>query len=113
MKQYELTILLKPELEANLESSLKKIRDIVTANKGKINSEDNWGKKRLAYPINREDFAIYICFEVELPSEAVAKISQTLNITDIVLRYLLVSVDYKIKAKLAEAKKTAEKASKE
>ncbi len=113
MKQYELTVLLQPELEANLENALKKVREIITGNKGKIVKEDNWGKKRLAYPIRRENFAIYVYFELELPSESIDKISQTLNITDTVLRYLLVSVDDKIKAKLAEAKKTAEKASKE
>lgn len=114
MKQYELTVLLQPKLEADIEKSLKKLRELIKTNGGEVGKEDNWGKRRLAYTIKREDFAVYVCFELKLPSAALAKISQTLNIDDSVLRYLLVSVDDKIKAKLAEAKKTdAEKAGKE
>lgn len=107
MREYELTVLIHPDLEADLETPLKKVRQIITDNGGEIVSEDNWGKKRLAYRINREDFANYVYFEVKLPASANMKVSQTLNITDEVLRYLLVSVDEKAKAALAEA---AEKA---
>lgn len=103
MREYELTVLFQPDLEVNLEPALKKVRDIVTGNKGKIVREDNWGKKKLAYRIGREDFAIYVYFELELPAEAAAKIASTLNITDEVLRHLLVSVDPKAKAALAAA----------
>lgn len=98
MREYELTVLIHPDLEADLEPALKKVRDIVTANKGTIKKEDNWGKKRLAYQISKEDFAVYVYFEIELPAEANAKVQQTLNITDEVLRYLLVSVDEKMQA---------------
>ncbi|OYX35488.1 hypothetical protein B7Z00_05035, partial [Candidatus Saccharibacteria bacterium 32-50-10] len=69
--------------------------------------EDNQGKKRLAYRIKGEDFAVYVYMDVELPAEALLKISNTLNITDEVLRYLLVKVDEKGRALLAEAKERA------
>lgn len=111
MKEYELTVLLHPDLEIDLEKPLQKVRDIITKAGGKIAKEDNWGKKKLAYRINKEDFAVYVYFELELPADAPLKISNTLNITDEVLRYLLVSVDPKVKAKVAEAKvKAAAKA---
>lgn len=103
MREYELTVLVHPDLEANLEATLTTVRDIVTSNSGTITSEDNWGKKRLQYRIEKEDFAIYVHFEVELPGASVAKVDQTLNITDGVIRHLLVSVDPKIKALQAEA----------
>lgn len=103
MREYELTVLIHPDLEADLETPLKTVRDIVTSNKGKVTSEDNWGKKRLAYKIAKEDFAVYVFMEVSLPAEAVAKVDSTLNITDSVLRHLLVSVDPKAKAAQAEA----------
>lgn len=108
MREYELTVLLQPDLEVNLDPALKKVRDIITDNKGKISKEDNWGKKKLAYRIAREDFAVYVYFEVELPAQAAAKIDSTLNITDEVLRHLLVAVDPKAKAALeaANANKT-------
>jgi small subunit ribosomal protein S6 len=103
MREYELTVLIHPDLEADLETPLKAVRDIVTTGGGKIVSEDNWGKKRLAYRIAKEDFAVYVFMEVELPASAVAKVDATLNITDSVLRHLLVSVDPKAKAAAAEA----------
>ncbi len=106
MQEYELTVLFQPDLEAKLEEPLAKVRDIVAKAGGKITKEDNWGKKKLAYSIRREDFAVYVYFEAELPSDAPLKISNTLNITDEVLRYLLVKVDHKGRALLAESKKS-------
>lgn len=106
MKEYELTVLIHPDLESKLETPLGKVRDIVTGAGGKIISEYNWGKKKLAYQINRESFAVYAYMEVELPADAPLKISNTLNITDEVLRYLLVKADLKGRALLAESKKS-------
>lgn len=102
MREYELTVLIHPDLEADLEPALKKVRDIVTANKGNIKKEENWGKKRLMYKVGGEEFAVYVYFEIELPAETNAKVQSTLNITDEVLRYLLVSVDEKVRALKAE-----------
>ena len=107
MTAYELTVLVHPDLETDLETPLGKVRDIITNAGGTITTEDNWGKKRLQYRIKGEDFAVYEYFEVELPAEAPLKISNILNITDEVLRYLLVKVDEKGRALLAEAKERA------
>lgn len=107
MKGYELTVLIHPDLEVDLEAPLEKVRKLVKDNGGKIVSEDNWGKKRLAYRINGQSFAVYVYFDLELPAEAPLKISNTLNITDEVVRYLLVKVDEKGRALLADAKKRA------
>ncbi len=46
-------------------------------------------KKRLAYPIRKQDFAVYYFYEVELPAEAPAKIESVLNITDEVFETLV------------------------
>ena len=104
MKEYELTVVLHPDLEANLDSALEKIRAVITKNGGKIQKEDNWGKKRLAYPIAKENFGVYVYFEIELPSESATKLDGTLNITDEVIRHLLVGVDLKARAAALEAK---------
>lgn len=107
MKGYELTVLIHPDLEVDLEAPLEKVRKLVTDNGGKIVREDNWGKKRLAYRINGQNFAVYVNFDLELPAEAPLKISNTLNITDEVVRYLLVKIDEKGRALLEDAKKRA------
>lgn len=107
MKEYELTVLIHPDLEADIETPLKKVRDIIATAGGTIVKEENWGKKRLAYPIKREDFAVYAYFDVQLPADAPLKISNVFNITDEVLRYLLVTVDEKARKALAEAKEAS------
>lgn len=100
MKNYELTVLFHPDLEMNLDPAIDKVKKLIEANGGQITKEENDGKKRLAYSLNGQDFAVYYFLDVELPAEAPSKISSTLNITDEVLRYLLVRVDER-KAKLA------------
>ena len=89
----------------NLTPALDKIKKLIESQNGKIIKETNEGKKRLAYAINKQDYAVYYFYELELPAEAPAKISSSLNITDEVLRYLLVTVDER-KAKF-EAKRKA------
>lgn len=104
MQEYELTVLVHPDREADLDKSLKKVRDLITTNGGKAIKEDNWGKKRLAYPIKKQDFAVYVCMDVELPSAAPLKVSNALNISDDVIRYLLVKTDEKERSKIEAAR---------
>ena len=93
MKDYELTVLIHPDFESDLDKVLDKIRGLVAANGGEIAKEDSWGKKKLAYTIKGQDFATYVAMDLKLPATAPLKISNTLNITDEVLRYLLVKAE--------------------
>lgn len=104
MKDYELSVLFHPDLEMNLDPVTGKVKKLVESLGGKITKEEADGKKRLAYSINGQDFAVYYYYELQLPVEAPAKLSSTLNITDEVLRYLLVRVDER-KAKYASRRK--------
>lgn len=113
MKEYELTVLIHPDLEVDIEAPINKVRDIIKTNGGSIIKEDNWGKKRLAYKIKAQDFAIYVYMEVSLPSDAPLKISNTLNITDEMIRYLLVTVDEKGRKALEEQELSAKSRSSE
>lgn len=112
MREYELTVLIHPDLEADLEKPLQTVRDIVTTNGGTDVSEDNWGKKRLAYTIAKENFAVYVQLLVQLPPAAVGKIDSVVNITDSVLRHLIAGVDAKAKAAAAEAASKSESSDK-
>ncbi|HVI68916.1 MAG TPA: 30S ribosomal protein S6 [Magnetospirillaceae bacterium] len=112
-RDYELVVLLHPDLEIDLEKPLGKVRKIIADNQGDITKEENWGKRKLAYSIKKEDFAMYVYMEVALPAETVKKLQSTLNITDEVLRYLLTAVDPKaIAAKLEAEEAEKEKAEK-
>lgn len=115
MKDYELTVLVHPDLEMNPDPALDKVRKAITSAGGKITKEEDEGKKRLSYKIGNQDFALYYYFDVALPSDAPSKISSNLNIADEVLRHLLVRVDErkaKLAAKRAEAEAKADKADK-
>jgi ribosomal protein S6 len=108
MRKYELTVLIRPDFESDIEAPINKVRDIVKKAGGEIKKEDNWGKKKLAYKIRKEDFAIYVYMDIVLPADAPLKISNTLKITEEVLRYLLVLADEKTQKLADEDKKSAE-----
>ncbi|HVQ43658.1 MAG TPA: 30S ribosomal protein S6 [Candidatus Saccharimonadia bacterium] len=89
-KTYELMVLLHPDLEIDVEAPITKVENLIADAGGKVLKRDNWGKKRLAYRIARQDFAIYVYFEVTLPPEGVAQLDSTILIMEEVLRHILV-----------------------
>ena len=111
MNQYEIAVLYHPDLEVDLSKAEEKVTKIITGAGGKIVSTDNWGKRKLAYNIKKQEHAIYVFYTVEMPADGVKKVETTLNITDEVIRYLISKPDLKAIAK-AEAIK-AEKAEKQ
>ena len=108
MNQYEIAVLYHPDLEVDLSKAEDRVKKIVTDNDGKVLNADNWGKRKLAYPIKKNEHAIYVFYSVELPSDNVQKVETTLNITDEVIRFLITRPDLKAIAKAEKAK--AEKA---
>jgi small subunit ribosomal protein S6 len=93
MRNYEIAIVLHPDLEIDIESATSKVEKIIELAKGKIVKKDNWGKRKLAYKIKKQDWGIYVFYNVQLDPSAVAQIEGTLRITEEVMRYLLVSLE--------------------
>ena len=93
MRHYEVAIVLHPDLEIDLENVLKKVEKIFTDLGAKVNKKDNWGKKKLAYKINKQDWGIYVFYELEIEPANVREINSRLRITEEVMRYLIVSVE--------------------
>ena len=95
MRQYELTVLIHPDLEMNPQPALDKLEKIIKTAGGKITKEVNEGKKHLSYSIAKQDFAVYYYYELDLPAEkgVAKKITDALDIAEEYLRYLLVTVD--------------------
>lgn len=110
MNQYEIAVLYHPDLEIDLGKASKRVEKIIADNGGKIVATDNWGKRKLAYPIKKNEHAVYVFYTVELPAGAVQKVETTLNITDEVIRFLITRPDLKAIAKAEAAK--ADKAKK-
>lgn len=111
MAQYEVAVLFDQGLEIDLDKATAKVEKIITDNSGTITNTDNWGKRKLAYPIKGQDFAIYVFYTAEIPGGSVQKINDTLNITDEVVRFLITKPDLKKQAKADALKaKKAERA---
>ncbi len=114
MNQYEIAVLYHPDLEIDLEKASAKIEKIIADSGGKITNSDNWGKRKLAYPIVKQEFAVYVFYTVEMPSANVVRVEQTFNITDEIIRFLITRPDLKAMAKAEtlkeeKAKKIAER----
>ncbi len=104
MNQYEISILYHPDLEIDLDKASKRVEKIFTDNGGKVTKVDNWGKRKLAYPIKKNEHAIYVFYMVDFPASNLQKVESTLNITDEVIRFLITKPDLKAMAK-AETEK--------
>jgi|ERR1035437_9950040 small subunit ribosomal protein S6 len=107
MNQYEIAVLYHPDLEIDLDKATSRVEKVFTTNGGKVINADNWGKRKLAYPIKKNEYAVYVFYTLELPAEAVSKVENTLSITDEVIRFLIVRPDLKAiaKAEIAKAEK--------
>jgi small subunit ribosomal protein S6 len=112
---YEIAVLYHPDLEIDLDKAEGRVKKIIADNGGKISKTDNWGKRKLAYTIAKQEFAVYVFYTVEIPAENVAKVEQTFNITDEIIRFLITKPDLKAMEKAEalraeKAKKAAERA---
>lgn len=118
MNQYEIAVLYHPDLEVDLSKAEERVTKLVTDNGGKVVATDNWGKRKLAYTIKKQEHAVYVFYTVEMPGESVAKVESALNIMDEVIRYLITRPDLKAIAKAEslkaeKAKKAAERGERE
>lgn len=104
MAQYEIAVLYHPDLEVDLSKAEERVTKIFADNGGKVVETDNWGKRKLAYNIKGNEHAVYVFYTVEMSGEGVAKIEQTLNITDEVIRFLITRPDLTAIAKAEAAK---------
>ena len=92
-KKYELVVLLHPDLEIDVETPIAKVEGLVGAAGGRVTKRDNWGKKRLAYKIAKQDFAVYVYLEIDIDPTKVRDFENTILITEEVIRHILVVHD--------------------
>jgi small subunit ribosomal protein S6 len=79
LNQYEIAVLYDPDLEVDLSKAEDRVKKIVTDNGGEIKATDNWGKRKLAYPIVGNEYAIYVFYTIELPPTNVQKVESTFS----------------------------------
>jgi small subunit ribosomal protein S6 len=94
MNQYELALVINGKLTDEVrDEALEKVKALIERFEGKIAKVDDWGKRRLAYEIQkvREGFYYFITFESE--AEAPAQIEKRIRIMETVLRFLIVKAE--------------------
>jgi small subunit ribosomal protein S6 len=99
MVRYEILMLVRSESTAEERAFLEKsISGLVAQHNGVVSSFDQWGKLRLAYPVQKENYGLYILVRFELPNDAVVKFTKDLNMFfriktgEFVLRHTVVRV---------------------
>ncbi len=107
-RDYELGFILNPEVsEEETRSILERIEHIVAIYGGQSVKVNQWGRRRLAYPIERHRDGYYIFIDMILTPEAVAEIERTLRVSEIVFRYMMKRRDPKAAQKEREARAAA------
>ncbi|MEK7626453.1 MAG: 30S ribosomal protein S6 [Patescibacteria group bacterium] len=102
--EYEIAVVFDPQLSVDLDKATNKVDQIFKTASAKVVNIDNWGKKNLAYKIGQHSEGIYVFYNIEVEGSQVGKIESTLNITDEVIRYLVVKVDHKKAEKIEKLK---------
>ena len=107
-RDYELEFILNPEVsEEEIRSSLDRIELIVANYGGQIFKVNHWGRRRLAYPIERHRDGYYIFIDMILTPEAVTEIERTLRVSEKVFRHMMKRRDPKTVQKEREARAAA------
>ena len=100
MNQYEVMYVIDAALEDSARIELiDRFSDLVKKNGGEIDRVDEWGKRRLAYAINYKTEGYYVLMYITAPSDLPRELERNLQISDSVLRYLVVRFEGPIPAK--------------
>ncbi|MDE0426530.1 MAG: 30S ribosomal protein S6 [Candidatus Poribacteria bacterium] len=104
MNPYELLLIITPDYdESEAETLTNQVKSIIE-NGGTLLKVDPWGKKRLAYPIQKRSEGYYVLYIFESAPGFVAELNQSLRVIETILRYMVVRYEDdidKLKAELA------------
>ena len=90
MNNYETIIIVNSNLEdAVIKSTIEKINDLV-AKHGKVESIEEWGKKKLAYPIEKQNEGYYVLMNFSSNPDFIDELERVYNITDEIIKHIIV-----------------------
>jgi len=102
MSQYEIVFILADKVdESGVKSNIEKFKEVVEKVDGTVTKANNWGKKTLAYEINKNRKGTYIMFEITGEGQFVKELEKKFRLSEDVIRYLTI--------KKKETKKTKSK----
>lgn len=91
MNKYELAVVLNAKVEDEVRANtFEKVKDLVSRHKGTITNVDEWGKRKLAYDIQKMSEGFYYFIQFDAEADVPAEIESRIRIMDNVIRYLCV-----------------------
>ncbi len=113
MRHYEIVFLVHPDQSEQVPAMIERYRTIIESDNGAIHRLENWGRRQLAYPINKIHKAHYVLMNIECTSEALEELESAFRFNDAVIRNLILSRKEAIteESPMAQAREKEERAS--
>ena len=90
MRHYEIVLLIHPDQSEQVPAMLERYKGMITAGGGVIHRVEDWGRRQLAYLINKLAKAHYLCLNIEANNEVMAELEHAFKFNDAVLRHMTV-----------------------
>jgi len=91
MRHYEIILLIHPDQSEQVPAMLERYKTLVTNAGGKVHRVEDWGRRQLAYMIQKLAKAHYLCLNIECNGETLAELETGFRFNDAVLRHLTVA----------------------
>ena len=96
MRKYEIMIIIDPDVdERQVPALLEKHLKVITASNGTVDGQDVWGKRRMAYEINKKTEGTYAVLNVTAPADAVKEMDRLMSIDEQIMRAKVMRTDKK------------------
>ncbi|HJW02621.1 MAG TPA: 30S ribosomal protein S6 [Azospira sp.] len=92
MRHYEIVFIVHPDQSEQVPAMVERYRSIVTTRNGQIHRLEDWGRRQLAYPIQKMHKAHYVLMNIECDNETLAELEHAFKFNDAVLRHLTVKM---------------------
>ncbi len=90
MRHYEIIFIVHPDQSEQVPAMIERYKATITARGGQIHRLEDWGRRQLAYMINKLAKAHYICMNIECDGETLAELEHAFKFNDAVLRHLTI-----------------------
>lgn len=90
MRHYEIVLLIHPDQSEQVPAMLERYKGMITASGGKVHRVEDWGRRQLAYQIQKLAKAHYLCINIECSKQTLLDLETGFRFNDAVLRHLTV-----------------------
>ena len=93
MRHYEIVFIVHPDQSEQVPGMIERYRNTITAGDGKVHRIEDWGRRQLAFPIQKVFKAHYVLMNIEVNNETLGELENSFKFNDAVLRHLTVKMD--------------------